>query len=451
MFSMPRITVLVGTCNRLDLLKRCLESVLVDGRDFVSVFVIDAGSTDGTRDYLTGLRDVETILETERHGQAWALNRAAEKSETKYLCWLSDDNVVRSGSLRHAVQILDEDPTIGLVSLKVRDATGPSAHLPFIGNVGSTGVLNCNQGVLRGSLFRELGGFDETLRDYFIDNDLTTRVLLAGQDVVFTKEVAIDHFRQHEVDSWIGAKERKARIALNKRLYEAKYEKLLLCSTWRAMQGSFFRRHFRTARHSLRSFHANFPTEVPAEEREWGCEVFSEFIDLSKREEDRKAGICLRQHISESVRKLAMPNANFASSKETDDKQMSFLNEVRQLRQTLQYRLEAFERICSAIGKDPGEESQTPQIAARLQELDRKTLLAARWTSRFFLGKILIERWVSSILKSDDPRISLSPKRLSKFAMYSANASRMNRRLEPKIKKRMGALKMDVTQVEAAS
>ena len=451
MLDQLRLTVLIGSCNRLDLLKRSLDSVLAEGRDFVSIVVIDAGSTDGTRDYLAGRRDVETILETERHGQAWALNRAAEQSKTEFLCWLSDDNVLRPGALRHAVRVLDEDASIGLVCLKVRDSTGPSAHLPFIGNVGSTGVLNCNQGVLRGSLFRDLGGFDETLRDYFIDNDLTTRVLLAGLDVVFTKEVAIDHFRQHEVDSWIGAKERKGRIALNKRFYEAKYERLLLCSTWRAMQGSFFRRHFRTARHSLRSFHANFPTEVPAEEREWGCEVFSEFIDLSKREEDRKAGICLRQHLSDKVRKLAIPDENFATLKETEDQQMSFLNEVRQLRQTLQYRLEAFERICSAIGKDPGEESHTPQIAARLQELDRKTLQAARWTSRFFLGKILTERLVSSILKSGDPRISLSPKRLSKFAMYSANASRMNSRLEPKIKKRMRALKMDVTQVEAAS
>jgi len=444
----PRITVLIGTCNRLELLERCLESVLAEGRDFVSVLVIDAGSTDGTRAFLESRHDISTVFETERRGQAWALNRAAEKSETGYLCWLSDDNVLRPGALRHAVQVLDRDSTIGLVSLKVRDATGPSAHLPFIGAVGSTGVLNCNQGVVRGGLFRELGGFDEKLRDYFIDNDLTTRVLLAGSDVVFTKEVAIDHFRQHEEDSWIGAKERKGRIALNKRLYEAKYERLLLCATWRAMQGSFFRRHFLPGRHSLRSFHANFPTEVPAEEREWGCEVFSEFIERSRRQEDQKAGICLRQHLSETVRNFARPLDDSGLLNESDEKQMIFLNEVRQLRQTLQYRLEAFERICADIGKSPEEEGRMPQIAARLQELDRKTLRAAGWAGRLFLGPALTERWVGSILKADDARISLSPKRLSKFAMYSTNASRMARKLEPKIKERIRALQMDLNQME---
>ena len=126
----PRITVLIGTCNRLELLGRCLESVLAEGRDFVSVVVIDAGSTDGTRAFLESRHDISTVFETERRGQAWALNRAAEKSGTGYLCWLSDDNVLRPGALRHAVQVLDRDSTIGLVSLKVRDATGPSAHLP---------------------------------------------------------------------------------------------------------------------------------------------------------------------------------------------------------------------------------------------------------------------------------------------------------------------------------
>ena len=447
----PRVAVVVGTCNRRELLQRCLAAVLGEGRGFASLVVIDAGSTDGTRDYLQTQNDIQVVLEKERNGQAWALNRAAEQSECDYLCWLSDDNVLRPGALRHAVEVLDRDPTIGLVSLKVRDATGPSAHLPFIGAVGSTGVLNCNQGVVRGGLFRELGGFDEKLRDYFIDNDLTTRVLLAGSDVVFTKEVAIDHFRQHEEDSWIGAKERKGRIALNKRLYEAKYERLLLCATWRAMQGSFFRRHFLPGRHSLRSFHANFPTEVPADEREWGCEVFSEFIERSRRQEDQEAGICLRQHLSETVRNFARPLQESGSLNVSDEKQMIFLNEVRQLRQTLQYRLEAFERICADIGKGPEEEGRMPQIAARLQELDRKTLRAAGWAGRLFLGASLTERWISSILKSDDARISLSPKRLSKFSMYSANASRMGKKLEPKIKKRIHALPMDIPQMEVAA
>ena len=127
---------------------------------------------------------------------------------------------------------------------------------------------------------------------------------------------------------------------------------------------------------------------------------------------------------------------------------MIFLNEVRQLRQTLQYRLEAFERICADIGKSPEEEGRMPQIAARLQELDRKTLRAAGWAGRLFLGPALTERWVGSILKADDARISLSPKRLSKFAMYSTNASRMARKLEPKIKERIRALQMDLNQME---
>jgi len=453
MHDQPRITVLVGTCNRRDLLKRCLGAVRAEGLDFVSVKVIDAGSTDGTRKYLENQADIQAIFETERRGQAWALNRAAEQSQTDYLCWLSDDNIIRSGALLHAVQSLDRDPSIGLVCLKVRDATGPSAHLPFIGAVGSTGVLNCNQGIVRSSLFRELGGFDEQLRDYFIDNDLTTRVLLAGSDVVFTKKVTIDHFRQHEQDSWIGTAERKERISLNKRLYEAKFERLLLYSAWRAMQGSFLRRHLRAGRSSLKSFHVNFTAEVQPEEREWGCEVFSEFIDFSKREEDLKVGFCLRQHLPEDVRRLAMPYGRSENGTENDEEQMSFLNEVRQLRQTSQFRLEAFERLCAGFGGNQGDENEMLQVAKKVTALDRRVLSVTTWANRLFLGKTITE-WlvlfvlVRSAFKSRETTIVISKNHMSKYVMYSTDVGVLCKKLVPKIKNRFLALRMNMNLTE---
>ncbi len=445
----PRITVVIGTCNRKALFERCLALVRGEGYDFVSIVVIDAGSTDGTREYLQTQTDVQVVLEKERNGQAWALNRAADQAKTDYLCWLSDDNVIRPGALRHAVQVLDQDSSIGLVSLKVKDVTGPSAHLPFIGTVGTTGVLNCNQGVLRTSVFRELGGFDENLRDYFIDNDLTTRVLLAGLDVVFSKKIAIDHFRHHEGDSWIGGKERKERIARNKRLYEARYEKLLLHSVWSAMQGSFLRRHLSPERHPLRSFHAKFTEEVPSEEREWGCEVFSEFIETHKKERDREAGVCLRQHISERLLEFQAPQADSSFGCGTEGGQMEFLNEARQLRQILQYRLETLERVCAGFGPIPTEKSARDRQIEEIEVLDLKLRQASLWSARLFLGKTLTKWWVRYILtrtqrRSREMTISVTPKRLFKLAQYISDEGALRRKLIPKITRRARELKINL-------
>jgi GT2 family glycosyltransferase len=82
-----------------------------------------------------------------------------------------------------------------MVGLKVKDTQGPFAHAPYIGGVSAIGVLNVNQGMLRTSLLQSLGGFSEDFRDYGIDPDLTTRVLLSGHGIAYTRCVALLHYR----------------------------------------------------------------------------------------------------------------------------------------------------------------------------------------------------------------------------------------------------------------
>jgi hypothetical protein len=77
-------------------------------------------------------------------------------------------------------------------------------------------------------LLRQLGGFDEKFRDYGIDADLTTRVLLAGYQVVYTKRVAIHHYRDHETDNWITKSNREKRLQSARDLYRSRYAHLLI-------------------------------------------------------------------------------------------------------------------------------------------------------------------------------------------------------------------------------
>ena len=218
--------MLVGTCNRRDSLQRCMEALRAYPRGFLEIVVSDAGSTDGTRDYLRTQKDLTVILESEKRGQARALNEAARQVQTEFLCWISDDNIVRPEVLLKAVDCLRNDSRLGMLGLKVQDKTGPYAGLPFIGTVAENGVLNCNQGLIRKEVFNAVQGFDEGLRDYLIDRDLTTKILLAGWDVALTKPVAIDHFRDHDADSWISSDSRKERIRNNQKIYLKRYAAL---------------------------------------------------------------------------------------------------------------------------------------------------------------------------------------------------------------------------------
>lgn len=221
------LSILIGTYNRVDHLRRTLEALI--GKIAVphEIVVIDAGSTDGTLDYLQQLIGVRVIQEGERIGQARSLNRVFKSLKSRYICWLSDDNVVIDGMLDVAVSILKKDASIGMVALKVKDVTGPHVDSAYLGSVWTSGVLNCNQGMLPTTLLQKLGGFNEEFRDYGIDADLTTRVLLEGYKVVYTKKVTIHHFRDHESDSWISKDARNRRLEMARDLYNHEYQFLL--------------------------------------------------------------------------------------------------------------------------------------------------------------------------------------------------------------------------------
>lgn len=193
----PHITIVIGTYNRLDLLRRSIESI----RRYVTtpylIKVTDAGSTDGTIAFLQSQAgdDLDVTFEGRRRGQAKALNDLFAQVSTPYVCWISDDNEIAGDALDRAIVAMERSPSLGMVGLKVRDLQGLFASHPYIGGISSVGIININQGVLRTPLIKNLGGFSEVFGTYGIDTDLTTQVLLAGYDIALTRDVGILHHR----------------------------------------------------------------------------------------------------------------------------------------------------------------------------------------------------------------------------------------------------------------
>lgn len=192
-----KLSVVLGTYNRLGSLRRCIDSIRAQTRTPTVVYVTDAGSTDGTVEYLTSIASDELVplLIGKKLGQARAYNDVFAIVRTPYVVWLSDDNEIVNAGLDAAVAALDARPRMGMVGVKVRDVEGPFVDAPYVGGVSTIGVLNVNQGMLRTPVLQELGGFSERFRDYGIDPDLTARVLFTGWEVAFTRVVGIHHYR----------------------------------------------------------------------------------------------------------------------------------------------------------------------------------------------------------------------------------------------------------------
>lgn len=226
MSAAPRLSVVLGTYNRCESLKRCLESIQAQTSTPFVIHVTDAGSTDGTQEYLRSVESdvIRPWLVGRKLGQAKALNDVFKTVDTPYVCWISDDNEIVNHGLDIGVFILDRWREIGMVALKVTDVQGPFVAAPYIGGVSSIGILNVNQGMLPTEVLRKVGYFSETFGFYGIDPDLTAQVLYAGHDIVYTREVAIQHYRDWALDPNTEAGAAlKAHHEKSLRLYQRKY------------------------------------------------------------------------------------------------------------------------------------------------------------------------------------------------------------------------------------
>jgi len=228
---MAKLSIVIGTYNRLDLLKDCLNSLIGTITAPYEIYITDAGSSDGTIQYLKSLsekhKNLILIEEGQKLGQAKSLNNVFRTLNSDYTLWLSDDNIALDGMIDLSVSILEEFEEIGMVGLKVKDISGEFQQAPYIGGVSDSGILNVNQGMLRTKLLHSVGYFDEEFKDYGIDSDLTTKVLLSGYQVVYTKDIAVHHNRTHEMyPGAIDNLSRETRRQSSKVLYNQKYHEL---------------------------------------------------------------------------------------------------------------------------------------------------------------------------------------------------------------------------------
>ena len=242
-----KFSVVVGTWNRLAQLQACVTSIFEQTRTPVRVYVTDAGSTDGTIEYLKSIESdrLFPIFVGTRLGQARAYNEIFAIIDTPYVCWLSDDNIIVNRGLDIAVDVLEQKPSIGMVGLKVKDVAGPFVEAPYIGGISSIGILNVNQGVLRTAVLKKVGGFSETFRDYGIDPDLTAKVLFSGHQIAYTRMIAVHHQRNWSPDrTSIEYSRQMEKQKIYQELYKQKYSSVVRGSLswmgkkalWRFMQ-----------------------------------------------------------------------------------------------------------------------------------------------------------------------------------------------------------------------
>jgi glycosyltransferase involved in cell wall biosynthesis len=115
---MPRVSVVLTCYNHLRHLKIAWDSIEAQTfRDF-EVIALDDGSTDGTREWLSGLSPsfpLKLVFNERNLGTYGTLNKGIEAMEGEFFAEFNDDDVWMPSKLEKQVAVMDARPEIGLV------------------------------------------------------------------------------------------------------------------------------------------------------------------------------------------------------------------------------------------------------------------------------------------------------------------------------------------------
>ena len=206
-----RCLICTVTFNRLEMTKRCLDSLfLMTNPALYRLVVIDNGSTDGTVDYLKSLTNyqIEDIIFNEENlGTAQALNMGWKiaASRGQYAGKLDNDVVFYDNNwLDKVISVLDQTEDVGLVGLKRRDLEEKPNHndnffRSHLFALPSGQVVEIAEHVIgtcwtvHTRTLEEVGALVQ-IGPYGLDDALyCIRLRLAGMVPVFVPDVAIEH------------------------------------------------------------------------------------------------------------------------------------------------------------------------------------------------------------------------------------------------------------------
>ena len=115
----PRVSVIIPTYNRGELLCLAIDSVLKQSYRDYEVIVVDDGSTDDTANLVRPYLDRITYIVQRNGGVAAARNNGIGAARGEFLAFLDSDDLWRPEKLETQVRFADANPQYGLIATEI--------------------------------------------------------------------------------------------------------------------------------------------------------------------------------------------------------------------------------------------------------------------------------------------------------------------------------------------
>jgi glycosyltransferase involved in cell wall biosynthesis len=193
---MVELSIVMGTYNRFDRLRSCVESIEKYVSRSFEIIISDGGSTDGTREWASERDGIILVGKRSLDGAVDAYNAAFSIASAPLVAHLNDDVELMGSCLDAACDILDGDDTVGQVAIPFIDGHGD----PVINYIHCNGqkVLYANFGVTRRVVGDAVGWWGNYLYTYGGDCELSFNIWDLGLRVVPLSGYALHHYREQD-------------------------------------------------------------------------------------------------------------------------------------------------------------------------------------------------------------------------------------------------------------
>ncbi|MEO1055828.1 MAG: glycosyltransferase family A protein [Actinomycetota bacterium] len=208
----PRVTVVVTTLNRSELIPIALRSIQLQDLQEWECVVVDDGSTDDTVAVVQQFVEVDPRFRLIAHdttrGLSAARNTGIANAAAEFVCFLDDDDFLFAGSLAARLSVIEAapadiaasycdwlgtDPEVGLERFHLDRK--PADRLLFsYTSLRSGPPCIATSPMLRRDVLAGVGGFDESMTRGE-DADLWQRILRLGFRFAYAKHVGVAYRR----------------------------------------------------------------------------------------------------------------------------------------------------------------------------------------------------------------------------------------------------------------
>lgn len=216
-YEAPVVSILIPVYNNINLTIECLLSIAkAKNKSTYEIIIADDCSTDQTKEILATIKGIKVYSNSQNLGFLRNCNATFRYARGAYTVFLNNDVQVMDGWLDEMVKIFDlEDLKVGAVGPKIIYPSGylqeagvsfrPDGLVDMVGLNDDPGSAEYNYSrsvdycsgaalMVRSSLLKDLGGFDESFAPaYCEDADLCMQILKKGFSIQYSPDAVVVH------------------------------------------------------------------------------------------------------------------------------------------------------------------------------------------------------------------------------------------------------------------